>query len=121
MKRAIALFFAIVALVAIVAAQDATIKVGNGGLKFDPATVNTSPGSTLTFQWVGTSHSVVQADDGSCTPSTQANAFKVAAQTTGMATFKVPTGMPKVKYYSQYKTFKTLTLSLILATHIFDA
>ncbi|CAG8461453.1 637_t:CDS:2 [Paraglomus brasilianum] len=99
MKRVIALFFAFVALVALVAAQDMTIKVGDGGQKFNPATGTTSAGSTITFMWVSGPHSVIQADDGTCNPSAQANAFKVAPQSTGTSTFKVPAGMPKLWFY----------------------
>jgi plastocyanin len=99
MKRVIALFFALVALVAIAAAQDMTIKVGDGGQKFNPPTGATSVGSTITFMWASGPHSVVQSDSDSCVASTQANAFKVAPQSTGTSTFKVPANMPKLWFF----------------------
>uniref|UniRef100_A0A1D1YJH1 Blue copper protein n=1 Tax=Anthurium amnicola TaxID=1678845 RepID=A0A1D1YJH1_9ARAE len=99
MKRVIALFFALVALVAIAAAQDMTINVGDGGQKFNPPSATASVGSTITFKWLSGPHSVVQADSDSCVESTQANHFKVAAQATGTSTLKVAAGMPKMWFF----------------------
>jgi len=117
MKRVIALFFAFLAVVAIAAAQDMTIKVGDGGLVFNPATGTTSPGSTLTFEWVSTTvkHSVFQADDGSCNPSASATAFKAAANVAPFnATFKVPANMPKLWFICNVPTHCAQGMKMVL-------
>ncbi|CAG8625045.1 8712_t:CDS:2 [Paraglomus occultum] len=51
MKRIIALFFAVLAVVAIAVAQDMIINVGDGGLNFNPATATITAGSIITFKW----------------------------------------------------------------------
>ncbi|CAG8559804.1 6594_t:CDS:2 [Paraglomus occultum] len=98
MKRAIALFFAILAIVAVATAQ-MTINVGDGGLKFNPATGSVPAGSMIMFKWVSANqHSVVRTDDGTtCTPST-VNVYKggPAAQMGFTSNFTVPNNVDKL-------------------------
>ncbi|KAI0751773.1 hypothetical protein C8Q80DRAFT_1251961 [Daedaleopsis nitida] len=49
------------ALASVALAQDQTIMVGQGGLKFDPQFVNATKGSVITFQFVAANHSVAES------------------------------------------------------------
>ncbi|KAI0773613.1 hypothetical protein C8Q74DRAFT_769496 [Fomes fomentarius] len=51
----------VAALAAAAYAQDATITVGQGGLKFDPPFVNATANSVITFVFTGGNHSVSQS------------------------------------------------------------
>jgi plastocyanin len=99
MKRTFAIFFAIAALVAIVSAVDVPIKVGDGGLKFNPATVDAKPGDNVVLTWVGGSHTVIQSDSDSCTASATTSNNKQPAQTTGTHTIAIPANATTGKWW----------------------
>ncbi|KAI9675190.1 MAG: hypothetical protein M1829_003550 [Trizodia sp. TS-e1964] len=61
---------------ALLAAADQTVTVGQNGLKFNPESITAAVGEKITFQFYPNNHSVVAAAfDSPCTPRTGANAL----------------------------------------------
>jgi len=59
MRPSVAIFLS--AFLAGVIAEDFTVKVGDGGLVFNPPSVNAKNGDTIAFQFVAKNHSVTQS------------------------------------------------------------
>ena|ERR1700748_2008437 len=75
-------------LSALTHAADHVVMVGSGGNKFSPDTVQAQVGDTVTFQWQGTDHDVIEAAFSSpCQP--MAGGFQVPPLSTSGATFTV--------------------------------
>jgi len=73
--------FALSALAATAQAANFMVKVGTGGLKFEPATTTAQVGDTVEFDFEGL-HSVVESTfESPCSP--MANGFAVPAQSSG--------------------------------------
>jgi len=100
MKYTIATFLLAIVLTITTFAQDQVVNVGEGGLKYSPAAITATPGSTITFTWINTiSHAVIQSDSAdSCTPT--AGGFRVQMQAGETWKYIVPTDKPKVNYIS---------------------
>uniref|UniRef100_A0A1D1YFD8 Plastocyanin n=1 Tax=Anthurium amnicola TaxID=1678845 RepID=A0A1D1YFD8_9ARAE len=102
------LSFLAVFLVFLSVASAATIeiKVGDGGLKFNPANNTVNKGDTILFTWVGTTnHSVIRSDApaGSCMPATDlkggANATISGPKMTGNTSFVIDGQDQTIWYY----------------------
>jgi|ERR1700761_882659 len=75
-------------LSALAHAADHAVKVGSGGNKFSPDSIQAQVGDTVTFQWTGTDHDVIQASfDKPCSPLS--GGFQVPPQSSSSATFTV--------------------------------
>jgi plastocyanin len=67
-------------------AADHVVKVGSGGNKFNPNTVQAAVGDTVTFQWQGSTHDLIEASfDKPCAPL--AGGFAVPDQSSSSAVF----------------------------------
>ncbi|RIB12966.1 hypothetical protein C2G38_1773136 [Gigaspora rosea] len=85
----------------VASAATVTIKVGDGGLKFNPQNATVNKGDTVFFDWVGTvNHSVIRSDApaGSCMPATDLKAISTAKMT-GNATFVIDGQDPTIWFY----------------------
>ncbi|CAG8483871.1 2743_t:CDS:2 [Paraglomus brasilianum] len=104
MKYTIATFLLATVLITTTFAQNLVINVGEGGLKYNPASITAAPGSTITFVWINTiPHSVVQSDSAdSCTPTV--GGFNRQMKAGESWVLKVPTDRPKVWFYCNVST-----------------